>query len=96
MQFSQSKTLDLQFSQSRISYLIWCDLLIFYERRKGIRLPGESAILPIKIGKGGSYFGKDDMFLFLCNRFSDLAAVGSTFLFRWRRGDWFLEEHLLI
>ena len=52
--------------------------------------------LPIKIGEGGSYFGKDDLFFFLCNRFPDRAAVGSAFLFRWRRGDWFLEEHLLI
>ena len=52
--------------------------------------------LPIKIGEGGSHFEKDDLFFFLCNRFPDLAAVGSVFLFRWRRGDWFLEKHLLI
>ena len=43
--------------------------------------------LPIKIGEGGSYFGKDDLFLFLCNYFPELAAVGSAFLFRWRWGD---------
>ena len=43
--------------------------------------------LPIKIGEGGSYFGKDDLFFFLCNCFPERAAVGSAFLFRWRRGD---------
>ena len=43
--------------------------------------------LPIKIGEGGSYFGKDDLFFFLCNCFLEQAAVGSAFLFRWRWGD---------
>ena len=43
--------------------------------------------LPIKIGEGGSHFGKDDLFFFLCNYFPELAVVGSAFLFRWRRGD---------
>ena len=52
--------------------------------------------LPIKIGEGGSTFGKDDLFFFLCNSFPDRAAIGSVFLFCWRRGDWLLEEHLLI
>ena len=52
--------------------------------------------LPIKVGEGGSYFGKDDLFFSLCNRFSERAAVGNAFLFRWRRGDRFLEEHILI
>ena len=52
--------------------------------------------LPIKIGEGGSYFGKDDLFFFLCNRFLDRATAGSAFIFRWWRGDWLLEEHLFI
>ena len=43
--------------------------------------------LPIKIGEGGYYFEKDDLFFFLCNCFSKRATVGSAFLFRWRRGD---------
>ena len=43
--------------------------------------------LPIKIGEGGSYFGKDDLFFFLCNYFPERAVVGSAFLFRWRRGE---------
>ena len=43
--------------------------------------------LPTKIEEGGSHFGKDDLFLFLCNCFLERAAVGSTFLFRWRQGD---------
>ena len=25
--------------------------------------------LPIKVGEGGTHFGKDDFFFFLCNRF---------------------------
>ena len=48
----------------------------------------ESGIfLPIKIGEGNSYFGKADLFFFLCNYFPVRAAVGSAFLFRWRWGD---------
>ena len=43
--------------------------------------------LPIKIGEGDSHFGKDDLFFFLCNCFPERAAVGSAFLFCWRRGD---------
>ena len=52
--------------------------------------------LPIKIEEGGSYFGKDDLFFFLCNCFPEWAVVRSVFLFRWRRGDWFLGEYILI
>ena len=43
--------------------------------------------LPIKIGECDSYFGKDDLFLFLCKCFPERAAVESAFLFDWRRGD---------
>ena len=43
--------------------------------------------LPIKIEEGGFHFGNDDLFFFLCNYFPEWAAVGSAFLFRWRRGD---------
>ena len=43
--------------------------------------------LPIKIGKGGSHFRKDDLFFFLCNCFLELATIGSAFLFRRRRDD---------
>ena len=43
--------------------------------------------LRIKVGEGGSRFGKDDLCFFLCNRFSERAAVGNAFLFRWWRGD---------
>ena len=52
--------------------------------------------LPIKIREGSSHFGNDDLFFFLCNYFPERAVVGSAFLFRWRRGDLFLGEHLLI
>ena len=30
---------------------------------------------PLMVGEDGSYFGKGDLFFFLCNRFRDLAAV---------------------
>ena len=43
--------------------------------------------LPIKVGEGGSHFRKDDLFFFLCNCFPERAAVGSVFLFHWRRSD---------
>ena len=43
--------------------------------------------LPIKMGESGSHFEKNDLFFFLCNCFLEWAAVGSAFLFRWRRGD---------
>ena len=46
-----------------ISYLCWCDLLLFYGGRKRIRLSwlvGDS--LPIMLGKDYSYFGKSDLF----------------------------------
>ena len=43
--------------------------------------------LPIKIGEGVSYLGKDDLFFFLCNCFPKHAAIGSAFLFYWSRGD---------
>ena len=52
--------------------------------------------LPIKVGEGGSHFGNDDLFFFLCNYFPERAAVGSAFIFRWRQGDWFLGERILI
>ena len=66
------------------------------EGERGSVFPGESTISSHKIGEGGSYFGKDDLFFILCNLSQDRAAVGSAFLFHWRRGDWFWEEHLLI
>ena len=43
--------------------------------------------LPIKIGEEGSYFWNDDLFFFLSNCFPERVTVGSSFLFRWRRGD---------
>ena len=30
---------------------------------------------PLPLGEDGSYFGKGDLFFFLCNRFPDWAAV---------------------
>ena len=38
------------------------------------------------VGEDGSYFGKGDMFFFLCNRFPNKDAAESASLFRWRQG----------
>ena len=38
--------------------------------------------LPIKVGEGGSHFGKNDLLFFLCNCLPERATVGSVFLFR--------------
>ena len=44
------------------------------------------------VGEVGSYFGNDDLFFFLCNRFPDRAVVKSASPFCWRRRDWFVEN----
>ena len=41
--------------------------------------------LPIMLGEGGSYFGKDDLFFLLRNCLLDRAAARNAFLFYWRR-----------
>ena len=38
------------------------------------------------VGEDDSYFGKGDLFFFLCNRFPDKAVAESVSLFHWRRG----------
>ena len=43
--------------------------------------------LSIKVGEGGSHFVKDELFFFLCNRFSEQDVVGNAFLIRRRQGD---------
>ena len=62
-------------------------LFSFMEGERGPPSMESGRFLPIKIGEGGSHFGKDDLFFFLCNCFPERAAVGSAFLFRWRWGD---------
>ena len=52
--------------------------------------------LPIKIGEGGFYFGKDDSFFLLRNCLPDRVAARSAFLFYWRRGGRFMGELTLI
>ena len=48
--------------------------------------------LPIMIGEGDSYFGKDDLFFLLHNCFPDRAVARSAFLFCQRRGGRFMGE----
>ena len=51
--------------------------------------------LPIKIGEGGSYFGKDDLFFFLCNCFPEWAAVESA-LYHGRTYTYIIESQLTV
>ena len=43
--------------------------------------------LPIMLGEGGSYSGKDDLFFLLNNCLPDKATARNAFLFYRRRGD---------
>ena len=66
----------------KISYLIWCDLLLFYGGRKEDSSFLESRrFLPIMLGEDDSYFGKDDLFFPLRNCLSDRTAAKRAFLF---------------
>ena len=95
--FSKIFSLEQQLSQLRISYLVWCDLLLFYERRKEDSSFLESRrFLPIMLGECGSYFGKDDLFCLLRNYLPDRAAARNTLLFSWRRADRLVGDHILI
>ena len=69
-------------SRLKISYLIWCDLLLFYGGRKEDPSFLESRrFLPIMLGEGGSYFGEDDLFFPLRNCLPDRTAAKRAFLF---------------
>ena len=95
--FLEDFKLEQQLSRSRISYLVWCDLLLFYGRRKEDPSFLESRrFLPIMLGKGGSYFGKDDLFCLLRNYLPDKAATRNAFLFSWRRADRLMGNLILI
>ena len=65
----------------KISYLIWCDLFLFYGgRKKDPSFLESRLILPIMLGEGGSYFGKDDLFFPLRNCLLDRIAAKRDFL----------------
>ena len=84
--FSKSWNLELRLSRFRISYLFLCDLLLFYGGRKEDPSFLESGrLLPIMLGEGGYYFGKDDLFFLLRNYLPDITAAKRTFLFCQRR-----------
>ena len=58
------------------------------EGEKRIRLIWRvDGFLPIMLGEGGSYSGKDDLFFLLRNCLPDRAATRNAFLFYRRRGD---------
>ena len=95
--FSKIFSLEQQLSQLRISYLVLCDLLLFYRRRKEDPSFLESRrFLPIMLGEGGSYFGKDDLFCLLRNYLPDRAAARNALLFSWRRADRLVGDLILI
>ena len=52
--------------------------------------------LPIMLGEGGSYFGKDDLFFYLRNRLPDITAAKRDFLFCQRRRGQFMGELTLV
>ena len=86
--FLKTSSSTQQLSQLRISYLIWCDLLPFYGRRKeDSSYLEDRQFLPIMLGEGGPYSGKDDLFFLLRNCLPDMAAARNAFLFYRRRGD---------
>ena len=95
--FSKSWNLEQRLSRLRISYLFWCDLLLFYGGRKENPSFLESArFLPIMLGEGGSYFGKDDLFFPLSNCLPDRTAAKRTFLFCQRRRGQLMGELTLV
>ena len=74
-----------------------CDLLLFYGRRKVDPSFLESKrFLPIMLGEGSSYFGKDDLLCLLRNYLPDMAAARSAFLVSWRRADRLMGDLILI
>ena len=74
--FSKFWNFEQQLSRFRILYLFLCDLLLFYGGRKDDPSFLESGQFPpLMVGEDGSYFGKGNLFFFLCNRFPDWAAV---------------------
>ena len=82
---------DSEFGAIVISCLIWCDLLLFYGwRKEDPSFLKSGRFLPIMLGEGGSYFGKDDLFFPLRNCLPDRTAAKRAFLFCQRRRGQFM------
>ena len=80
--FLEDLELRVAVSRLKISYLIWCDLLLFYGGKKEDPFFLESRrFLPVMLGEGGSYFGKDDLFFPLRNCLLDRTIAKRVFLF---------------
>ena len=95
--FSKSWNLEQRLSRFRILYIFWCDLLLFYGRRKEDPSFLESGrFLSIILGEGDSYFGKDDLFFPLRNCLLNRIVAKRTFLFCQRRWGQLMDELTLV
>ena len=95
--FLMSWNLEQRLSRFRISYLFLCDLFLFYGGRKENPSFLESGgFLPIMLGEGGSYFGKDDLFFPLRNCILDRTAAKRAFLFCQRRHGQLMDGLMLV
>ena len=80
--FLEDLELRVAVTRLKISYLIWCDLLLFYVGRKEDPSFLESRpFLPIMLGEGDSYFGKGDLFFPLRYCLPDITTAKRAFLF---------------
>ena len=80
--FLEDFELRVVVSQLKFSYLVLCDLLLFYGRRKEDPTFLESRrFLPIMLGESGFYFGKVDLFLLFYNCIPDRTTAMRAFLF---------------
>ena len=72
-------------------------MLLFYGGRKeDPSFLDSGRFLPIMLGEGGSYFGKNDLFFPLRNYLPDRTAAKMTFLFFQRQGGQFMGELTLV
>ena len=77
----------------RISYLFWCNLLLFYGGRKeDPSFLDNGPFLPIMLREDASYFGKGDSFFPLRNHIPDRTDIKRTSLFCNRRQSQFMSE----
>ena len=75
--------------------LVWLASLLWKEKEDPF-FSESGRFLPIMIGEGDPYFGKDDLFFFLHNCLPDRAIARSAFLFCQRRGGRFMGEPTLV
>ena len=77
----------------RISYLFWCNLLLFYGGRKeDPSFLDSGPFLPIMLREDASYFRKGDSFFPLRNHLPDRTDIKRTSLFCRRQQSQFMSE----